>query len=85
MKRILLVGVLAACGPGSQDAPRPVMSSEAQRDFRGRDQDMQVIDDDDNDGIANDHDSCPLAYEPYDDPHRDGCPEISADAGVARP
>ncbi len=84
MRRALLVVlglVLAAgCGPGSRDAPRPI-GPYPTTDFQ-EPRDLQPTDDDDNDGISNDQDGCPLAAEPWDDPVHDGCPDVSVDAGV---
>jgi hypothetical protein len=83
MRTLALVLLLAACGPGSRDAPRPIAPyPEATQDFRGG-EDTMPPDDDDNDGIANDNDGCPLAAEPWDDPVKDGCPAYPApDAGA---
>jgi hypothetical protein len=84
MKRLVLVMLVAACGPGSRDAPRPIAPyPEAAQDFQGDDDSAAMpVADDDNDGIQNDADGCPLAAEKWDDPVRDGCPGGSPDAGV---
>ena len=74
---------VAACGPGSRDAPRPIAPyPEAAQDFQGDDDSTAMPPaDDDNDGITNEADGCPLAAEKWDDPVRDGCPQTSRDAG----
>jgi hypothetical protein len=77
---LLAIVVSAACG-GSRDAPRPI-GPYPTTDFQSP-QDLQSPDDDDNDGISNDQDGCPLAAEPWDDPVHDGCPMFAIDAGVA--
>jgi hypothetical protein len=83
MKRCVLLLVLAGCGPGSRDAPRPIAPyPEAANDFKSDDSTALPPADDDNDGIENDADGCPLAAESWSDPVRDGCPGGSPDAGV---
>jgi hypothetical protein len=81
VKRALILIVIAACGPGSRDAPRPI-GPYPNTDFEHQG-DVQAPDDDDNDGLSNDMDGCPLAAEPWDDPVRDGCPTFTVDAGTA--
>ena len=77
-----LLLALAACS-GSSDAPRPIGPSPVIDDSPDSVDIGHVQDDDDGDGIQNDHDNCPLAREDWDDPVRDGCPDRGQDAGVA--
>jgi len=72
---------LAACG-GNRDAPRPIAPSPTLGGQQSEGGIEHMQNDDDGDGIANDHDGCPLAREAWDDPVRDGCPDQSVDAGV---
>jgi hypothetical protein len=76
---VVLLG-FGACGPGSTDAPRPVGPYPA-TDMNSP-EDLHSPDDDDNDGLSNDQDGCPLAAEPWNDPVRDGCPTVRLDAGT---
>jgi hypothetical protein len=84
MKRMTLLAAIAACGPGSHDAPRPIAPYPAAAgDFDRESNDLSTpTNDDDNDGIQNEQDGCPLAAEKWDDPVKDGCPSGSPDAGV---
>jgi hypothetical protein len=81
---LMFVLFVAACA-GSSDAPRPIGPSPVDEYNKTSGNPTAVMDDDDNDGIPNEADKCPLAYEPYNDPPpRDGCPRLW-DAGITSP
>lgn len=70
---------LVGCASAS-NAPRPIPDSPTER-WRSGGDDVTPMNDDDNDGIPNSSDNCPLAREDWSDPVKDGCP-TAIDAGM---